>query len=364
MRLGFRFSVVALLALLAAGPAPAQFVFQREYFGRPGLLHGPRPFVRRHSTPIVVQQVRQEQPRQDDNEGYRDSVPDVARSNIEITVNVAGDPTRNDSIKRAIAECRQWLDGEAPRDGSPLRVAVGATVVLRVPEHPESPMGKADLSDVLDRDEVAWNYPPASLFEVVHEDTTRAVLVLRAKAAGTHTVSAVVLPLPEPLPAPTKKPEPKKAPAKEVKGKKTVSKDSAESAEKEPPRPAPRLTREAIRFHNFTIQVGDAPVVPGTTPPPRPGVDETRPASLDAALEAVKAAYAEERNASGMPLLIFRLTQEKTSTIHAFKRHVDAAKSRTPRTAAAIQQALDIAPAPKEGEPLRSRVARILEQLR
>jgi hypothetical protein len=353
-----------LLALLAAGPAPAQFVFQREYFGRPGLLHGPRAFVRRHSTPIVVQQAREQRPRQDD-EGYRDAGPDAARSNIEITVNVAGDPTRNDSIKRAIAECRQWLDGEAPRNGSSLKVAVGATVVLRVPEDPKSPMGKDDLTDVLNRDQVAWNYPSSNLFDVVHEDTTRAVLVLRAKAAGTHIVSAVVLPLPqpEPIPAPAKKPEPNKTPTKDVKGKKSVSKDNKETAEKKPPEPAPRLARETIRFHNFTIQVGDVPVAPGITPPPVV-VDGPRPASLEAALQAVKAAYAEERNASGMSVFVFRLKEEKTATIHAIKRHVDAAKGRTPRTAAAIQQALNIAPAPTEGEPLRARMAKILDQLR
>ncbi|MCI0643216.1 MAG: hypothetical protein L0Y70_29455 [Gemmataceae bacterium] len=351
MHSSFRFAVAVLLAVLAAGPLPAQFMFHREYFGRPGSLRGPGPFVRLQAAPVVIRQVRQE-PRQDD-EGPR-SDAGKSRSDIQITANVAGD---NEAVKQAIAECRRWLDREQADVGA-FRVSVGRHVVLRVGKDPEN--RKPDLADVLPSREVAWNYPPENLFEIIHEDTTRAVLVLAPKAAGTYTVTAVVLSAPEPVPLPAKPPE-----AKEDLKKKKDKDKKADSEALPKPAPVPGPAKSGLRFVNFTIQVDGTPAapVPGTVPPAI-----TPPASLEAALQAVKAAYQEERKAKGIELLKVRLTKLSTDNLasqQTLNPHINAAKNVNPTSKAlrAIREALAVPPIPVDPSALRTRLSQIVQQL-
>src|SRR5262245_43632863 len=199
MKTALRWSAAILGAALFVAPADAQFFgLRRSYYGpyadpyfapftyRPTLRAA--PWGRAYSAPIIPIRTRT------DDVTLRAPAPTptaVRASDIRVSSDFAG--ANNEPIAAAIAANKQAVDPQtafpegaiAARIGMPLRLAVGID--------PKVAPGKEDLSDVLPKDRVVWNYPPKTEFDVLHEDSGKALLILVPKSAGTFRVTAILV---------------------------------------------------------------------------------------------------------------------------------------------------------------------------
>ncbi|MCI0380178.1 MAG: hypothetical protein L0215_21550 [Gemmataceae bacterium] len=223
-----------------------------------------------------------------------------AAPEIRISVDVSG--KHNAAIAKALAHSKSWSDITIASDDPTLRVALYAPVLLRVGGAPDNPIAAKSDAEALPKDMVAWNFP--SSFRKVHEDSTKAILVLSPQAAGTFTVvAAVVVPRQEKeikveeLKAPQKKGEEKKN-GEPVKKDEKEDKKPAEEKKKELPEAKP-----PVRFVTFTIQVDSVTPVA----PVQPQTPTERPTNLQEALQKIKAAVERDKAALADKMTLFRI---------------------------------------------------------
>jgi hypothetical protein len=317
-----RWLLIMLGVTLGPLPAQAQFLgLNRVYFGpyasSPYRTWRAAPLAQSYGVPLVY--VRQPVA----VDAWRQPVVSAPTKASDIRVNSDLAGTRNVAITSALAESKQWFKPESVPQAGRFVVKVNQPVVLRVGSNADSPYGKEDLSDVLDRAQVVWDYPPETQFRKIHEDTSKAVLVLSPKLAGTFTVAAVVVD-----PVKEKPPELKKD----------------EKKDRAPPIPQPpgKLFKRLV---TFTIQVD------GSTTPPISPETEPRPTSVAEALQRIKAAAETEKSAAAMTNLRLRISNfasDRMADYTLLKDIINAAarSNQLPNTVPAINQLLDLAGAP------------------
>ncbi len=291
---------------VAVDSAPAQFLglnrgfygpYANPYAGRYGSAFGYRSVFGAYSAPVFgaysapLLRVRESKPR----EGLQAPLLGAsAAPEICISVDVSG--KYNSAIAKALAESKTWSDKASVFEDQSLRVALYAPVVLRVGGAPDNPIAAKSDADALPKDKVAWTFPNS--FRKVHEDSTKAILVLSPQSAGTFTVVAAVV-------APRQEKEIKveelRAPQKKGDEKKNGAQDKKE--EKDTKKVDPGEAKPPIRFVTFTIQVDSATPVS----PVQPETPTVRPSDLKEALQKIKAAVERDKAALADKMTLFRI---------------------------------------------------------
>ncbi|MCI0681003.1 MAG: hypothetical protein L0Y71_02770 [Gemmataceae bacterium] len=384
-----------LTAATLAEPASAQFLgFRRAYYGPSfgpyaspyssydspyqGLYRGSwraGPLRSVYSIPVVPVQ------REDPGTLRQTYSSTTSAGDIRVNVDVTGKHAA--AITEAIAATKKLLEGggEAPSPGPGIAAKVNQPLRLPVGPDPKNPLAKEDLSDVLRKDQVVWHYPPKSQFEILHEDTAKAVLILIPKAPGTYTVMAVVVePLKEAAPVPATLPEeikiePKKAETKEepkeIQPKKMPAKKTPAKKTEEPKvvevKKAPLPARAFRHIVSFVIRVeGAVPPADG----PRPIVGDKKATTAAEARQKIKAAFDREKASPAASAelnnLIGILGRAKRVTEFASALNQSEKTKLIPETMAAIRQYLTFSPSIQTmtAEQIRTPIGEILQSLK